>query len=256
MSTVINFLSVIPMRKEPAHQSEMVSQLLFGEFAQILEKQEYFVKIQCLYDGYEGWVQANQLTITEETFATETYIGNWSREIAVNGRIIHAPMCSPVYLKKEGAIYIGKTEVRHFEMDDECYWNSTEKKFTKSNLESVYQKYLDTPYLWGGKSVFGIDCSGFAQQVFKMFGVHLFRDAYLQAEQGTSIKNIADVSLGDLAFFHNDKGRIVHVGILLGNNQIVHASGKVRIDAIDDRGIINRETTQRTHQLHSIKRVL
>ena len=140
--------------------------------------------------------------------------------------------------------------------DDSCHWNIAEKDFTKSNLEYVYQEYLDTPYLWGGKSAFGIDCSGFVQQVYKMFGIKLLRDAYLQAEQGVPVQNLAQSKLGDLAFFKNENGRIVHVGMLLENHKIVHASGNVRIDIIDENGIINSETGKRTHQLSLIKRMI
>jgi gamma-D-glutamyl-L-lysine dipeptidyl-peptidase len=125
---------------------------------------------------------------------------------------------------------------------------------TKSSLKEVYNKFIDTPYLWGGKSVFGIDCSGFVQQVFKMFGMKLLRDAYLQAEQGSVVASLEESKLGDLAFFQNENGRVIHVGIILENNQIVHASGKVRMDTVDEKGIVNNETGKRTHQLHSMRR--
>jgi len=255
MNTVINLLSVTPMRKEPAHRSEMVSQLLFGEYAQVLEEQEHFVRIKCLYDGYEGWVQANQLTIAGEILTTATYMSNWYGDVEMAGKKIHAPMCSPVYLK-EGNVCFGKNEIRYVSVDHTCFWNSTEKKFSKDNLELIYQKFLNSPYLWGGKSVFGIDCSGFVQQVFKMFGVKLLRDAYLQAGQGVEVANLNESQIGDLAFFQNEKGKITHVGMILESNQIVHASGNVRIDTIDEEGIVNSETGKRTHQLCLIRRML
>jgi hypothetical protein len=255
MKTAINFLSVIPMRKEPAHRSEMVSQLLFSEYAEILEEEKDFVRVKCLYDGYDGWVQANQLTVVEEILSTNTYIETWSQEVSVNGIIVRASMCSPVYMPGK-IISIANREIQYLKAGENSFWNSSEKKFTKSNLEFIYQKFLNTPYLWGGRSVFGIDCSGFVQQVYKMFGVKLLRDAYLQAEQGISVGNIDETILGDLAFFHNENGRIVHVGIVLENNQIIHSSGKVRIDTIVKDGIVNNESGKRTHQLHSIRRVL
>jgi gamma-D-glutamyl-L-lysine dipeptidyl-peptidase len=256
MSTAISFLSVIPMRKDPSHRSEMVSQILFGEFVETSEVEENFVRVKCLYDDYTGWVQSNQLTIAEQIMSTPVYCGNWSHEILINGRTIHISMGSPLYNIKDHVVYIGKNEVRYVPTDNSCYWNITDKGFTKANLEYVYQKYLDTPYLWGGKSVFGIDCSGFVQQVFKMFGIKLLRDAYLQAEQGVLVPDLAQTKLGDLAFFKNENGRIVHVGILLENRQIVHASGNVRIDTVDENGIINSETGKRTHQLCLIRRMI
>jgi hypothetical protein len=254
MNTAISLLSVVPMRKEPSHRSEMVSQLLFGECAEILEEEERFVRVKCLYDDYEGWVQANQLTNADTIVSSQRYLSSWSEEILVNGISTRVPMCSPVYFSGGKTFDFGKAEVEYLQVNESTYWDSSKMKFTKPLLESVYQKFLNTPYLWGGKSVFGIDCSGFVQQVFKMFGVKLLRDAYLQAEQGTLIERIAQTKLGDLAFFHNDKGRIIHVGIILENNQIVHASGKVRIDTIDEKGIVNSETGERTHELHSMRR--
>jgi gamma-D-glutamyl-L-lysine dipeptidyl-peptidase len=253
MNTAINLLSVTPMRKEPAHRSEMVSQLLFGEYVEILEEQENFVRVKCLYDEYEGWVQANQLTQVGEVLNTNKYISSWIEEISINGRNRNIPMCSPVYSTDHGKIQFGQMEINYF-MDDDSFWNSSEKKMTKSSLKEVYNKFIDTPYLWGGKSVFGIDCSGFVQQVFKMFGVKLLRDAYLQAEQGSVVASLEESKLGDLAFFQNENGRVIHVGIILENNQIVHASGKVRMDTVDEKGIVNNETGKRTHQLHSIRR--
>lgn len=253
MNTAINLLSVIPVRKEASHTSEMISQLLFGEYAEILEEEEQFVKAKCLYDGYEGWIQSNQLTRVDEVLATNKYISLWSEEISISGKNRNIPMCSPVYSTKHGRIMFGKIEVNYF-MDDDNFWNSAQHVMTRSSLKEVYGKFMDTPYLWGGKSVFGIDCSGFVQQVLKMFGVKLLRDAYLQAEQGSAITSLAESRAGDLAFFQNENGRVTHVGIILDNNQIVHASGKVRIDTIDVDGIINSETGKRTHRLHSMRR--
>jgi hypothetical protein len=252
MNTAINLLSVIPMRKEPSHRSEMVSQLLFGEYAEMLEEDEHFVRVKCLYDDYEGWVQANQLTPVEKVLLTETYIGCRVAEVMVNRSSIHVPMCSPIYTSND-VIHFSQTEVG-FPSNTKCNWNSRENKFTKQALEAIYKKFENTPYLWGGKSVFGIDCSGFVQQVFKMFGIKLLRDAYLQAGQGTSVESLDQSQSGDLAFFQNENGRVIHVGMILENNQIVHAAGKVRIDTIDEKGIVNRETGKRTHHLHSMRR--
>ncbi|MFI5159591.1 MAG: C40 family peptidase, partial [Sphingobacteriales bacterium] len=101
---------------------------------------------------------------------------------------------------------------------------------------------------------FGIDCSGFVQAVFKLHGTKLKRDASQQAEQGSLIESLEEARLGDLAFFKNADGRVVHVGIMLNNKQIIHASGKVKIDSIDEDGIYSEELKRHTHTLHSIKR--
>jgi gamma-D-glutamyl-L-lysine dipeptidyl-peptidase len=126
--------------------------------------------------------------------------------------------------------------------------------FDPAIVRQTALKYLDTPYLWGGKSICGIDCSGFSQQVYKHFGIKLPRDSYQQAELGEGVGFLLEAQCGDLAFFDNDEGRITHVGIMLSSDEIIHASGKVRIDKIDNQGIINAETGARTHKLRIIKR--
>jgi cell wall-associated NlpC family hydrolase len=255
MNTAINLLSVIPIRKEPSHRSEMVSQLLFGEYVEIAEEQLGFVKVKCLYDTYEGWVQANQLKNTrdENNKTTNEYTAAYACEVLQNEKTIRVPFGTPIYDVDKYSTAIAGNEIKYLVNPNEV-WNAMEYGLTEQNLWSVYNCFLNTPYLWGGKSVFGIDCSGFVQQVFKMFGIKLLRDAYLQAAQGTLVENIDQTKLGDLAFFQNENGKIVHVGIILENNQIVHASGKVRIDTIDEKGIVNKETGMRTHQLHSTRR--
>lgn len=256
MNTAINFLSVIPMRKEPSHRSEMVSQLLFGEYAEILEEEKDFSKVKCLYDDYEGWVQANQLTdIRDQVDATNKFVASYTCEVLLNGRTVRAPFSSPIYHSGKKDFIVADNEIK-YELSPKNIWDNTSHPLTKQSLLDVSGLYLNTPYLWGGKSVFGIDCSGFAQQVFKMFGVKLLRDAYLQEGQGNAVKNLNETKPGDLAFFHNESGRVIHVGIILESNQIVHASGKVRTDTIDENGIVNNETGKRTHQLHSIRRIL
>lgn len=257
MQSAICLLSVVPMRKEPSHRSEMVSQILFGEYVSIEESNDHFVFVTCLNDGYKGWVQANQLTRVpeEQVLATTAYIGTCAEEVWVNGHRRMMPFGVPVYSPEKSGqpLPFGNKQIC-YRVPDEAIWQSTKQVFSKENLKPVVEIFLETPYLWGGKTIFGIDCSGFVQQVFKLFGVRLLRDAYLQAEQGRAVKNFADAGFGDLAFFQNESERITHVGLLLDDREIVHASGKVRIDPIDDEGIVNREDGQRTHRLHSFRR--
>ena len=256
MQPAICLLSVVPMRKEPSHRSEMVSQVLFGEYVETGEAKDDFVFVTCLYDSYQGWVQASQLTpvSAEQVLTTDDYIGTFAAELSVNSRSRMVPFGVPVYSQKPGDVLRFGNQQVSYNVQEMAVWQSRGKTLTKENLDAAIGMYLETPYLWGGKSVYGIDCSGFVQQVFKLFGVKLLRDAYLQAEQGSPVAGPEEARLGDLAFFDNEKGRVVHVGIVLGNGVIAHASGKVRVDTLDNDGIVNRDTGKRTHQLHSLKR--
>lgn len=256
MQPAICLLSVVPVRKEPSHRSEMVSQLLFGEYVTMGEEKDDFVAVQCLHDGYRGWVQTAQLTpvTAQQLYSTNRYISNFAAEVLVDGRCRMVPFGTPVYAAENTAesLLLGNCQVA-YKVPDEAVRTVTEKFFSEESLHKLIRIYSDAPYLWGGRSVWGTDCSGFVQQVFKLFGVQLLRDAYLQAEQGSEIKTLSDAVSGDLVFFQNDKGQVMHVGILLANNQIVHASGRVRIDGVDNDGIVNHENGKRTHRFHSIR---
>src|SRR5688572_19716136 len=215
--TAVCLLAAVPMRKEPSHRSEMVSQVLMGEYVSMGEDKDDFVSVKCLYDGYEGWIQASQLTpITDnQVYTTTQYIGGFTEEVLVDWQCRMAPFGTPIYQPQNNHEYVelGKHHLV-YNLPPEEIWDTEGKQVNETDLKDVYDMYLDSPYLWGGRSVYGIDCSGFAQQVFKFFGIKLLRDAYLQAEQGAPVSGIEAAKLGDLAFFQNDKGRITHVGII------------------------------------------
>jgi len=253
MAFAICSVPVAPMRKEASHRSEMVSQLLFGEFVEMGEQAGDFTQVKGLYDGYPGWCQQNQLKATtgDKVVETKTFTARFSNEILMNGRAAVIPFGCPLYHVGQPRFSTGTNEVNYLNVAEGA-WH-TGKGFTEERLREVAFHFLNTAYLWGGKSVFGIDCSGFTQQVFKLLDIPLLRDAYLQAAQGNEVKDLSAAEVGDLLFFDNDEGRITHVGILLGGKELIHASGNVHVDKIDAAGIIN-SVGLRTHHLHSIRR--
>jgi cell wall-associated NlpC family hydrolase len=205
------------------------------------------------YDGYQGWVQQSHVVQIDEDIYNKNDKGltsEWINEVDYNGHIMYVPMGSSVSAFKNGMAFWRKNSV-HFKGK---IWEPEEIEMSPKLIKQVAFKFLNTSYLWGGKSVFGIDCSGYAQMVYKFLNTFLPRDAWQQAEQGTAVNFLQEAHCGDLAFFDNEEGKIIHVGILLNENEIIHAAGKVRIDKIDTQGIVNLETKQRTHKLRIIKR--
>ena len=254
MAYAICNVPVAPLRAESAHRSEMVSQLLLAEAALILEESKDFVKLQCLYDGYEGWCQRRQLTITDEwnpNIQPALFTSDWISSITINNVPAHVPMGIPVLDVENAKLLSGILKINY---GKSVTWDTTNVKPDEEGIRMRAEQALGTPYLWGGRSVFGIDCSGFTQQVFRFFNIPLLRDAYLQANQGEVVGFLQEVHCGDLAFFDNAEGRITHVGILLNDHEIIHSAGNVRIDKIDNAGIVNVDTGLRTHQLRIIKR--
>ena len=251
-------LTVVPLRAEPSDKSEMTSQLVFGETFEIITKQKQWVKIRCTFDDYQGWVDEKQFqpltqTETEQLLRESLHVcDSIIAHAKSNFREIQLVLGSTLPHFKQGKFSINNET---FETVSPVVTPSMNGDDT-SGAEKFTLKYLHTPYLWGGRTPFGIDCSGFTQMVMKMLGHQLKRDAYQQAEQGVIVNFIDEARTGDLAFFQNDDGKITHTGIILANGKIIHASGKVRIDAIDHFGIFNDEKKAYTHHLRVIKRMI
>jgi cell wall-associated NlpC family hydrolase len=256
MIRAICCVPVSPLRSEPAHRTEMVSQLLFGECCEILDQSgRDWHRVRVKFDGYEGWCQpAHLVEVNEAEYesAGQALTPEWVTALEYNGHPMMVPMGSQLTAMKNGKAKWRKNEVYY----KGKIWDPAAAGTDPKSIRQLTYKFLNTPYLWGGKSVFGIDCSGFTQSVFKFMGVSLLRDAHLQAGQGEAIGFLEETQTGDLAFFDNEEGRITHVGILLNSSEIIHASGKVRIDKIDNMGIVQSETSGRTHHLRLIKRLL
>lgn len=253
MNKGICLLSQIPGRKKASDSSEMITQLLFGDTFEILEEEEKWLYIKQSFDGYESYIDKKQCSyICEETYnkikaETPQYSADLLQVIVnkVSGEIFPLVIGSRLPLIQENTLIIDNYS---FEFE-----GSTISKAPKEKILELAFSYLNSPYLWGGKSPMGIDCSGFSQTVYKLIGIDLPRDAYQQAELGSTLNFVEEAQSGDLAFFDNDEGRITHVGIMIDNNKIIHASGKVRIDLIDHYGIYNEETKNYSHKLRLIK---
>lgn len=251
-------LSIVPCRAEPSDRSEMVTQLLFGEYFKILEEAPSWIKIKIAFDGYECWIGAKQYAPLAGTAFMEYEKHKPVRTAELVQVVIsdEEKFQVPILLGSRLPLY----ENSKFELNKAVYsyegiTNQHVETTRKSIVENAFL-YLNTPYLWGGRSPFGIDCSGFTQLVFALSGLKLNRDAFQQAEHGETLSFLEEAEEGDLAFFDNEEGRIIHVGIVLKNNQIIHASGKVRVDSLDHEGIFNAEIQKYTHRLRLLKRIL
>lgn len=253
-------LSLIPMRSEASDRSEMVNQVLFGEIFEIVQAQKKWSYVRLRHDGYEGWLDNKQITPLESKFAEE----HLQKEIPVVGEMIE--MISHHTKSEYFPIYLGSllpgynAQSKELLINEEKYEYSgplcSRSASSREILEEMAHWYLHTPYLWGGRSICGIDCSGYTQMVYRLAGHSIPRDSPEQVQQGLTLSFIDEAEPGDLAFFDNEEGDIVHVGIILRNNYILHASGKVRLDRIDQQGIFNRELNTHTHKLRVIKKLL
>ncbi|RZK76991.1 MAG: hydrolase [Pedobacter sp.] len=250
-------IAVAPLRATPADKAEISSQLLFGEHVEILEKQDRWWYVKNAYEGYEGWLDFRQLS----NLTLEQFVSNH------NCSFIVPPSVSNIIVDAEGTKYylspasnLPEYEDGFCRLGDVKYEvlfepRKIEKEVGETLIEDAFF-FQNVPYLWGGRNLFGLDCSGFVQTVFKLNNIRLHRDAWQQAEQGVLVDFLQEAQAGDLAFFDNEEGRITHVGLMLNQNQIIHSSAKVRVDTIDNQGIFNAELGRYTHKLRIIKRFL
>jgi len=238
MDKGICVVTVAPVRAENSDKAEIVTEILFGESADILEVNKNWTKIKMHYDGYEGWMDTKQIK-----HITDEYLAN--RKVTLITEDFASIMTND-----------GRTLLS---MGSEVEYPAVASRRSHDLRESIAltaKEFLNVPYLWGGKSFFAVDCSGFVQLVYKIHNVKMPRDTYQQAEVGEVLSFVEESQPGDLAYFENSEGKIIHVGIMLENQKIIHASGKVRIDTLDSTGIFNKEMNKHTHKLRVIKSVL
>lgn len=247
-----------PCRSEASDRSEMVTQILFGETIMVFEQKGSWCKIATSWDNYECWIDGKMFCFISK----REYDSLQENKAVISMDLVQ--VLQNVENNSIQAIVLG-SNLPNFK-NNNCQIEKTKWKFEGSVLENIAEPnkhqlvehafmYLNSPYLWGGRSPFGIDCSGFVQVIYKMSGFNLPRDASQQALIGSTLSFIEEAEEGDLAFFDNEEGNIIHVGIILNNNRIIHASGQVRIDRIDHQGIFNVDTRRYSHNLRLMKKV-
>lgn len=253
----ICMLSAVAVRESPSEKSQMVNQLLFGELMAVKDTKNDWFLIETVDDCYVGWVcknQIKQLTDTEFAIIKESkpyYLQTLSAQVRGKGGKI------PVF---RGAQFHGWEDGAFIIAGESFYYKKAVHEVSESagsrEIITVARTYLNVPYLLGGRSPLGIDGPGLVQMIFKMNGVLLPRKVVQQVEKGEQILFVEASEPADLAFFEGADGVVSHVGIILNENKILHAWGKVRIDFIDHQGIFNKELGKYTHQLRVVKRIL
>jgi len=240
---------VVPVRREPADRSEQITQWLYDEPLELLEEREKWSLLRSLLDGYEGWADNKQLRPAPSSFhGSVHFVAAPFTQLAAKQGSIWLPHGTRLMLDEKGFTPAGLF-ADNGQVLPPLHANA-------GSLIAHGELYLGTSYLWGGRSIWGIDCSGLMQQLYRMHGINLPRDAYQQAAVGETVHLIGESKPGDLAFFDNEEGRIIHVGMVLPEGKILHASGQVRIDQLDHFGIFNTDLQRYSHQLRLITRVI
>jgi gamma-D-glutamyl-L-lysine dipeptidyl-peptidase len=248
----IAMYACIPMRKKPGGQQELVSQVLFGEAYDILKKGRKFTYIQTHYDGYEGWVDNDTVSELQADIELIPPVSNTCAITTVQFKTGTFALIVP----GASSFYPNRETKDSFIINGKEFTISNGNKFEQSKgLFDQAMNYLHAPYLWGGRTVFGIDSSGLVQNAMKMKGHAMPRDAYQQVKEGKAIESLVKAKKGDLAFFANTEGRINHVGILDGNGKIIHSAGNVKIELITEEGILNADSGKIYYVLHSVRRM-
>jgi cell wall-associated NlpC family hydrolase len=242
----------VPLRAAPSHKSEMLSQVLFGEKYCISDRAGSWIKVETRFDKYSGWLDTAHLQHSVSKNDTKGAVLNRSL-------LCHKNDKTKMVLEAGCEIFNPDYENKTFLVGENVYKTTDEfgpgYVSAGESIPETAMKFINSPYIWGGRIPSGIDCSGLTQLVYKIHGIAIARDSYLQAEEGKNIDFIDEAKAGDLVFFDNDRKKISHVGMIIARGLVIHASGRVRIDSIDHQGIYKPETGGYSHHLRMIKRI-
>jgi cell wall-associated NlpC family hydrolase len=253
METYICENIFVPLRSGPSHKSEMLSQVLFGEKYKTIDEAGHWVKIETLLDHFRGWIDLNHLQCS-------------LAEDMTRGKVLNRSL---LCFKSDGTRLVLEAGCEIFSPDfDKKTFSAGDSKYTANkdfsekyiltddSLPETAMKFINSPYIWGGRIPSGIDCSGLTQLVCKIHGIVIPRNSWQQAETGTDVSFLEEAKPGDLVFFDDERGNISHVGMMISRGLVIHASGRVRIDSIDNQGIFRNESGKYSHHLRMIRRLI
>jgi gamma-D-glutamyl-L-lysine dipeptidyl-peptidase len=243
----------VPLRSGPSHKAEMLSQILFGEKYIIIEKSTKWIKIESLFDNYHGWIDTDHLQHSPVTGNDPGFVINKSLQCNKKDK-------TRLVLEAGCEIYRPDFENKTFNIGEDIYNTIPEFNdsyvISKDSVPETAMKFINSPYIWGGRIPSGIDCSGLTQLAYKIHGITIPRDSWKQVDVGEDVNFVDETKPGDLVFFDNENNLISHVGMILSRGLIIHASGRVRIDTIDHYGIFKPEIGRYSHRLRMIKRII
>jgi gamma-D-glutamyl-L-lysine dipeptidyl-peptidase len=243
----------VPLRSAPSHKSEMLSQILFGEKYRIVDQIGHWTKVETIFDNYSGWIDNDHQQFTEDH-------GDSAGQVLSRSLLCFRSDKTKLVLEAGCEVYVPDFESKEFYAGKNRYsaLSDFSPAYFKVNesFPDTAVRFINTPYIWGGRIASGIDCSGFVQLVYKIHGIAIPRDSWQQANAGENISFLDGCRAGDLVFFDNEVGQISHVGMILSGGSVIHASGRVRIDTIDHHGIFRNEINAYSHKLRTIRRII